>query len=172
VKTACLAQLVNVIAPIMTETGGPAWRQTIFWPFAQWSNHGRGRVLRATVDCPSYDANYYDPRGPQDLYFPVAAPYLKFAAVQRDDGDALTLFAVNRNLTEAMPLEVTATDFGALRLHDASQLSNPDLKAVNTKQDPDRVKPMSLDGVRIEDDHLHATLPPASWTMIRLDLER
>ena len=39
VKTACLAQLVNVIAPIMTETGGPAWRQTIFWPFAQWSNH-------------------------------------------------------------------------------------------------------------------------------------
>ena len=72
VKAACLAQLVNVIAPIMTETGGPAWRQTIFWPFAQWSNHGRGRVLRATVDCPSYDANYYDPRGPQDLYFPVA----------------------------------------------------------------------------------------------------
>ena len=74
VKAACLAQLVNVIAPIMTETGGPAWRQTIFCPFAQWSNHGRGRVLRATVDCPSYDANYYDPRGPQDLYFAVAAP--------------------------------------------------------------------------------------------------
>src|ERR687898_151128 len=32
IKIACLAQLVNVIAPIMTENGGPAWRQTIFWP--------------------------------------------------------------------------------------------------------------------------------------------
>ena len=40
VKSACLAQLVNAIAPIMTETGGPAWRQTIFHPFAQMSNLG------------------------------------------------------------------------------------------------------------------------------------
>ena len=57
VKAACLAQLVNVIAPIMTETGGPAWRQTIFWPFSQWSNFERGRVLRASVDSPTYQAN-------------------------------------------------------------------------------------------------------------------
>ena len=42
VRCACLAQLVNVIAPIMTETGGARWRQTIFWPFAQFSDHGRG----------------------------------------------------------------------------------------------------------------------------------
>ena len=50
VKAACLAQLVNVIAPIMTETGGPAWRQTIFYPFAHFSRMGRGRVLRTEVE--------------------------------------------------------------------------------------------------------------------------
>ena len=50
VKVACLAQLVNVIAPIMTETGGPAWRQTIFHPFAQMSRLGRGNVLRTRVE--------------------------------------------------------------------------------------------------------------------------
>ena len=100
VKSACLAQLVNVIAPIMTETGGPAWRQTIFWPFAQWSNFGRGHVLRAVTDSPTYEANYYDPRGPQDLWFPVNAPYLKLGAVQQENGKALTLFAVNRSLDE------------------------------------------------------------------------
>ena len=54
VKVACLAQLVNVIAPIMTETGGAAWRQTIFHPFADFSNLGRGNVLRATVNSPTY----------------------------------------------------------------------------------------------------------------------
>ncbi|CAM5713086.1 hypothetical protein SFUMM280S_08052 [Streptomyces fumanus] len=45
VTVACLAQLVNVIAPIMTEPGGPAWRQTTFFPFAQASRYGRGQVL-------------------------------------------------------------------------------------------------------------------------------
>ena len=63
VKAACLAQLVNAIAPIMTETGGPAWRQTIFFPFADFSNLGRGTVLQCDVDCPTYSATYYDPRG-------------------------------------------------------------------------------------------------------------
>ena len=42
VKIACLAQLVNVIAPIMTRQGGGAWRQTIFYPFMHASNYGRG----------------------------------------------------------------------------------------------------------------------------------
>ena len=62
VKAACLAQLVNVIAPIMTETGGPAWRQTIFHPFAHFSRFGRGRVLRTQIDSPTYAARYYDPQ--------------------------------------------------------------------------------------------------------------
>src|SRR5262249_5102679 len=87
VQAACLAQLVNVIAPIMTETGGPAWRQTIFHPFAQMSQLGRGRVLRAQIDSPTYAARYFDPRGEQDLYFPLpAVPYLKLAAVHDEGG--------------------------------------------------------------------------------------
>src|SRR3546814_1149675 len=56
VKAACLAQLVNVIAPIMTETGGPAWRQTIFHPFAQASRHARGNALRLKVDTGTFAA--------------------------------------------------------------------------------------------------------------------
>ena len=75
---------MNVIAPIMTEDGGPAWRQTIFYPFAQMSHFGRGRVcLRAEIDNPVSNATYFDPRGEQDLYFPVTAPFLKLAAKYR-----------------------------------------------------------------------------------------
>ncbi len=55
VKIACLAQLVNVIAPIMTETGGRAWAQTIFHPFRDASRFGRGTALNCRIDCPSYD---------------------------------------------------------------------------------------------------------------------
>jgi alpha-N-arabinofuranosidase len=124
-------------------------------------------VLRAEIDCPTYDASYFDPRGTQDLYFPVTAPYLKLAAVQNEAG--VTLFALNRSLDEPMPLEVTATGFGKLLLQEALQLHHADLKAVNTKQDPERVKPTSHHDVRIEAGHLSATLAPVSWTMIRLD---
>ena len=67
----------------------------------------------------------------------------------------MTLFAVNRSLDEPMPLEVAATGFGTLRLHEALQLHHADLKAVNTKQDPDRVKPAPLSGVRIEGDRVY-----------------
>jgi alpha-N-arabinofuranosidase len=63
VKVACPAQLVNAIAPILTETGRPAWRQTIFHPFAHFSRYGRGRVLRTNVDSPTYSTDYFDPRG-------------------------------------------------------------------------------------------------------------
>jgi alpha-L-arabinofuranosidase len=56
VKIACIAQLVNVIAPIMTETGGPAWKQTIYYPLLYASLYGRGEALNVAVDVATYDA--------------------------------------------------------------------------------------------------------------------
>ena len=169
VKAACLAQLVNAIAPIMTETGGPAWRQTIFYPFAQMSNLGRGTVLRATVEGPSYAASYYDPRGAQDFSYKLpAVPYLKLAAVHDAAGGTLTLFALNRSLTEAMPLDVRTAGFPGLAVAQALTLQNADLKAANTKADPDRVKPLAVQNVAIAPGGLAATLPQASWSVIRL----
>jgi alpha-L-arabinofuranosidase len=167
VKVACLAQLVNVIAPIMTETGGPAWRQTIFHPFQHFSRFGRGRVLRADVASATYAARYFDPRGSQDLHFPLpAVPYLKLAAVH--DDQHLTLFALNRSLTEPLPLELEAAGFASLALDQALQLRHDDLKAVNTKETPNRVAPTSLVEVRVDGTTVQATLPPASWNVVRL----
>ena len=169
VKVACLAQLVNVIAPIMTETGGPAWRQTIFFPFAQMANFGRGRVLRAEVDSPTYAAKYFDPRGAQDLHFPLdAVPYLKLAVVEDPDTGALTLFALNRHLVDAMPLEVALAGCGTPVLIEALQLRHDDLQATNTKAQPNRVYPTSLAGVTLGANQVQATLAPASWNMIRV----
>lgn len=58
VKIACLAQLVNVIAPIMTSDTG-AWRQTIFYPYMHASIYGRGTVLNTLVQAPSYESKTY-----------------------------------------------------------------------------------------------------------------
>jgi alpha-N-arabinofuranosidase len=172
VKAACLAQLVNAIAPIMTEDGGPAWRQTIFFPFAQMSRYGRGRVLRIETDSPTYETRYFDPRGAIDQYYPLpAVPYLKLAAVHDANAKTLTLFALNRHLREELPLEVKAEGFAALAVEDALTLHDGDLKAVNTKKSPDRIKPSPLKGVAAETGHIRAVLPAASWSVIRLNIQ-
>ena len=169
VKCACLAQLVNVIAPIMTETGGPAWRQTIFYPFAQMSRFGRGQVLRTKVECETYPASYYDPRGATDFSFPIpAAPYLKLAAVAGADG-SLNLFALNRDLERSMRLTVDARGFRRLGAELALELRDDDLQAVNSKMAPERVKPRPLGGVTADGSKLGMQLAPASWNFIRLE---
>jgi alpha-N-arabinofuranosidase len=168
VKVACLAQLVNAIAPIMTQPGGPCWRQTIFHPFAQMSRHGRGRVLRAVVDCATYAASYYDPRGAADLYFPLpAVPFLKLAAVEDPASGALTLFALNRDLKESLSVEVDLPGFGTPVLLLAQQLCDPDLDAANTMQQPERIAPKPLDAIGVAPDQAQLTLAPASWNVIR-----
>ena len=111
----------------MTETGGPAWRQTIFYPFAQMSRYGRGKVLRTQVESESYSANYYDPRGELELTFPIPhVPYLKVSAVT-DDRGGLSLFLLNRHLEEAMTVDVEARSFGELAIVAALELADGDL---------------------------------------------
>ncbi len=168
VKSACLAQLVNVIAPIMTETGGPAWRQTIFWPFAQMSRLGRGEVLRARVESETYSARYYDPRGASDLYFPMPeTPYLKASAVADEKG-GLSLFLLNRDLKQGVNVTVDARNFGGLKVVEADELHEDDLKAINSKTDPLRVKPRKLDGVQVSGGKITLALKPASWNVVKL----
>jgi alpha-N-arabinofuranosidase len=153
----------------MTETGGPAWRQTIFFPFAQMSNLGRGRVLRTQIKCPTYAARYYDPRGAEDHYYPLPAVlYLKLAAVHDAAAGSLTLFALNRHLEDELSLEVDARGFAALAVGQALELHDADLQASNSKQAPERIKPAPLKSAEVEGSRLRATLAPASWNVIRL----
>lgn len=169
VKAACLAQLVNAIAPILTETGGPAWRQTIFYPFADMSNLGRGRVLQVRTDSPTYAATYFDPRGSDDHRFPMpAVPYLKLSVVHDAKGGFLTIFALNRHLSEPMPLDIEIRGFAGLSLERATTLRHDDLEAVNTRDLPDLVQPEVLAGVQASGGRVQATLGPASWNVIRL----
>ena len=85
VRSASLAQLVNVIAPIMTEPSGPAWRQTTFHPFAATSRHGRGISLRLELDSETYETAEFG-----------AVPVVDAAATLDETDQSITIFAVNR----------------------------------------------------------------------------
>ncbi|MFI1708731.1 arabinosylfuranosidase ArfA [Streptomyces griseoruber] len=157
VTAASLAQLVNVIAPIMTEPDGPAWRQTTFFPFAQASTYGRGRVLRVDVDSPTYTTAKFG-----------EVPLLHATAVIDDETGDVTVFAVNRSQTEALPLNIDLRGVGAHTLVKHLVLADGDPEAVNTADRPDRVTPHPATGTTVTDGVLHAELEPLSWNMIRL----
>ncbi|MFI7703595.1 alpha-N-arabinofuranosidase [Nonomuraea sp. NPDC049480] len=153
VTAASLAQLVNVIAPIMTEPGGRAWKQTTFHPFAQASRHAAGDVLRIEPVSPSYEtADYGD------------VPLLHAVATHSEEGT--TLFAVNRSADGPLSLEIDARALGGKRIVEATTLTDADVYARNTADEPDRVAPRANPDV--EHDPMRVLLPPVSWNVIRL----
>ncbi|HEY0002924.1 MAG TPA: alpha-N-arabinofuranosidase [Actinoplanes sp.] len=158
VTVACQAQLVNVIAPIRSEAEGPAWRQTIFHPFAITSRLARGNVLRVEVRAPSYDTAKFG-----------AVPVLDAVATHDEESGEVTVFVVNRHLTESVDLAVPVGAFGdGLRVLESWRIADEDLTAANTVDDQDRVVPTAADDAKVGDGELRATLPPVSWTAIRL----
>ncbi|HEX4812727.1 MAG TPA: alpha-N-arabinofuranosidase [Nonomuraea sp.] len=154
VTAASLAQLVNVIAPIMTEPGGRAWKQTTFHPFAQASRYAAGEVLRVEPVAPTYEtADYGD------------VPLLH--AVATHSGQGTTVFAVNRSADRPLSLEIDARALGGgVRIVEATTLTDPDVYARNTADDPDRIAPRPNQDV--EHDPLRVLLPPVSWNVIRI----
>ncbi|HZP49847.1 alpha-N-arabinofuranosidase [Actinocrinis sp.] len=157
VAIGCLAQLVNVIAPIMTEPGGPAWRQTTFFPFAQASRYGRGRVLQVHADSPAYSTAVHG-----------TAPILHATAVLDEESGAVTIFAVNRSQSEPLALRVELRGLEASAVLEHSVLTDADADAKNTLAEPERVTPQAAKGSEIVGGVLDATLPPLSWNVIRL----
>ena len=155
VKIACLAQLVNVIAPIMTENGGAAWAQTTFYPFMHASAYGRGTALRALVDTPTYDCADYQ-----------NVPYIDAAATMDEDG-SVTVFCVNRHMEDAFELSLDLRGFADLKLQEHILLHHDDVKAVNTAADPQNVVPTAGPGGALRDGKFCVQLPALSWNVLR-----
>jgi alpha-N-arabinofuranosidase len=159
VKMACIAQLVNVIAPIMTDPKGAAWRQTIYYPYYFASIFGRGVALDLSVSSPGYDSKVAD-----------NVPYVDIAGVHDEAGHALTFFAVNRHSGEAIDLEVGLHGFGAAKLADCQVMTADSLEAANTAKAPMTVTPKKGANASVADGRLSAKLAPYSYQMIRLSL--
>ncbi len=156
VKIACLAQLVNVIAPIMTSDTG-AWRQTIYYPYWLTGKYGQGIVLQTQVESPSY----------QNKKHGVVA-YVDSVVVYNDAVDELVVFAVNKNLTEDMHLTMELRQFAHFHILEHAVIHDEDLYAVNTEADPNRIVPVTSDHAAVADGKLEAVLSHKSWNMIRL----
>lgn len=123
VKIGCLAQLVNVIAPIMTEENGKVWKQTIFYPYMYASAFGNGATLKADTECDGYKS-----KEGWDI------PYLCASVVDNKEKGELVVFATNRSLTEDMELDIDSCGFDSCKLVKHIELYNDDIDAKNNSE--------------------------------------
>jgi len=156
VTIACQAQLVNVIAPIRTEPGGPAWRQATFHPFALIARHARGEVLLPAVTSSGHRT---------EKYGDVATVSV---AATHDEGTGETVvFLVNRSPDRATSVEVALRDLSAKRIVEHVVLAAEEPDAVNSAAAPDRVLPRRGQDLHLDDGVIRGELPPCSWSMVR-----
>ncbi len=157
VRMACLAQLVNVIAPIMTEENGPAWRQTIYYPYLHASKYGRGVALNTALRSSKHDTKEF-----------TDVTDVEAAAVWNDEEDELTIFAVNRDLADEITLETDLRGFAGYGLIEHIALEHGDFKAVNSAAG-ETVAPHAVSGQdELDGGVLKSRLGAASWNVIRL----
>lgn len=157
VAIACLAQLVNVIAPIRTEPGQPAWRQSIFFPFALTARFATGDVLRCLVDTPQHSTAQHG----------VVDTVSTTAVLDGRSGDIIVL-VVNRDLAEPAEITLSVGDDRPYTIAESFSLGGLEsLAAYNCPGQPDRV---SVEHTEFDGDSAmtSAMIPPVSWNLLRL----
>lgn len=154
VKIACLAQLINVIAPIMTNANG-LFRQPIFYPYNWALQYARGSVLDVLVESPST----YEVSGMGQV------SHLDATATYNPDDGKLALFLLNRDLTKAHQVEVNWEGKAAGSLLASSVLTGNDLKAVNSFDSPNKVVPQAASKPSSSSGRTILELPPRSYSM-------
>jgi alpha-N-arabinofuranosidase len=157
VTSASLAQLVNVIAPIMTEPGGDSWRQTTFFPFALTSQLARGVALELKLDSETYSTEAYGEVALVDA-----------VATLDEETGRTAVFLVNRDQSHETTVTIDIQALAGVRVLDAQTLSDEDVYAKNTLDAQERVGLTANDSAVIEGGTLTVTLPPVSWTALSL----
>lgn len=159
VKIACLAQLINVIAPIMTVKDGEVWKQPTFYPFMQASNYGRGKVLSSVNEAPTYDSVEFK-----------GVPYLESTVIYNEDNQEIVIFAVNRSEKFSLTIETWLEGFNNLSIIEATELAGYDPK-LTTQKKHDAMEIKANSDMKLSGDTVIGQLKPLSWNMIRLSCE-
>lgn len=156
------AQLVNVIAPIRAEENGPAWRQTIYWPFARMAELAKGQILRTATNGDRFESKQY---GDADLVD---------ASVTYDaERGRVAVFLANRGLDDDAEVTIVLNGFTPTSITRAEVLTIPDggnRFSVNTEQDQNAVTLTKLEQVGVQDGSVKVTLPALSWAAIEVEV--
>ncbi|MTV81670.1 alpha-N-arabinofuranosidase [Secundilactobacillus folii] len=155
IEIACLAQLLNVIAPITTDESGHLLKQTIYYPFELLSKYGRGTVLEPRVSGDTLSTDYGD------------LPVIAAATVYDKEKSQLKIFALNMDTSNTANLRLNFNAFDGVTPKKQIILTDDNLKARNTFKEPNKVVPTEIN-LNTTIDKL--SLPKNSWSVIICDV--
>ena len=153
-EIACLAQIVNTIAPLTTQ-GDQLLQQTTFYPFMLVSNHAAGVALSPLVVAPQHETKKYGPM-----------PLLDVSASYDQANDRGAVFIVNRSQDQPVITEIAWQGSAPRQVSAIYQLAGDDPKAVNSFARPDTIVPQQLAGMPTEGRRITLQLPPLSFTVL------
>ena len=164
VRVACLAQLVNVIAPLVTSDQG-VLRQSTYYPYAWALRYAKGRLLDLRIESETYPIT---PAGLQaDFARAGDVPFVDVVATLDEPARQAAVLVLNRDLAGERELTVEWGDVVPKRVIAAETLTGPDLKAFNTFDAPRRVVPQAL-AAPAAGARMTFKLPPRSYTVVHL----
>jgi alpha-N-arabinofuranosidase len=164
VRVACLAQIVNVIAPLMTNENG-ILRQSTFYPYDMALKYARGRVLDLHVESETYPIRAADGRSSYARDGQV--PFVDVVGTYDKSAGRVAVFALNRDLANERELALTFEDVTPASVVTAETITGSDLKAFNTFEQPNKVVATKLDGVKAG-GKMTIKLPPRSYSVVQL----
>jgi alpha-L-arabinofuranosidase len=153
-RIACLAQLVNVIAPIMTNENG-LYLQTIYYPYSWGLHYARGAVLNVLTESPSYEVS-----GMGEV------PYLDVVGTRAENG-SVSLFILNRDLSRAHTVDITWEADAPGQVLTSQVLTGDDLKAFNSFEAPRKVVPKDWDKPTTSNGRTKFEVPARSYTVVQ-----
>jgi alpha-L-arabinofuranosidase len=164
VRVACLAQIVNVIAPLVTNSKGTL-RQSIYFPYQMVLQYARGRMLDIQVESETY------PIRAAGLRFDFArnenVPFLDVVATYDAKEKRVAVFALNRDLSNERELSLSFDDITPSKVLACETVTGTDLKAFNTFESPNKVVSARLDTAKAG-RKMSVKLPARSYTVVHL----
>jgi alpha-N-arabinofuranosidase len=160
VKIACQSLLTNVSACIMTDTNGEMWMQTIYYPFYYFANYARGVVMQSKCQCESYECEGFN-----------EVPYLDQLVVWNTERREVAIFLVNRSGTDSQEVKTELQGMAPVSVAGAVSLFAKDKKMTNYI-DHNAVRPEKFEAVLLQDDCVTAQLPPLSFVVIRIAVQK
>lgn len=158
VKMANMAQLVNVIAPMMI-THDSLWLQTTFFPFELFATHCYGQSLDALVQAPGYDEG--DRKN---------IPYLDVSVVLDDKSGMLLINVVNRSKDQSIRTEILNQTGNLGQEAEVYEVNGHDLSDENTAST--RKVGISTRKISVPGNSFSYLFAPHSFTMIQIPVSQ
>jgi alpha-N-arabinofuranosidase len=156
VKIANIAQLVNVIAPIIT-VENDILVQSIYYPFKIISSNGKGISLNLKIDGPGYESKSYG-----------YVDYIDASAILNQNH--LNIFLIGRNVEEQIKITIEIGDRSVAKIINCDIVHHNDPKMENTFSDPNAINIKHHQKTELMTNGVSLAVPPLSFIHLGLEL--